>query len=111
MNEYLAREIRRKYYLQNVAGSSKKFEDFESYRKQRETAKRLCILARDAYFRNNDGEETNWLPRLAVEATQTQLTCENCDREFYNEKVSILFANLENFENVLLFFTSGSVTT
>ena len=89
VNEYLAREIRRKFYLQNIAGSSKKFEDFEAYRKQRDTAKRLCILARDAYFRNNDGEENNWLPRLAIEASQTQLTCENCDRDFFNEKVNI----------------------
>ena len=75
--------------MQNTAGSSKKFEDFESYRKQRDTVKRLCILARDAYFRNNDGEENNWLPRLAIEASQTQLTCENCDRDFFNEKVDM----------------------
>ena len=87
INEYLGREIRRKFYLRNVAGTSKQFEDYESYRKQRETAKRLDTLARDAYFRNNLCQESHWLPILAMEAAQTSQSCENCDRDFTSEKV------------------------
>lgn len=90
MNDYLAREIRRKFYLQNVGGTSKKLEDFELYRRQRDSVKRIHALARDAYFRNNPGEESQWLPQLAMEAAQTQLTCENCDRDFYNEQVRMV---------------------
>ena len=70
-----------------MAGTSKQFEDFENFRKQRDTVKRLCNLAREAYFRNNPGEENNWLPRMAMEAVQTHHSCENCDRDFYSEQV------------------------
>ena len=87
INDYLAREIRRKFYLRSIAGTSKRFEDYESYRKQRETVKRLHNLARDAYFRNNPGEESHWLPILAMEAAQTPQSCENCERDFSSEKV------------------------
>ena len=86
----MAREIRRKYYLKNVAGTSKQFDDFENFRKQRDTVKRLCILAREAYFRNSPTEENNWLPRMAIEAAQTLHSCDNCDRDFFSEQVNIL---------------------
>ena len=87
VNEYLAREIRRKFYLRYAAGVSKSFEDYESYRQQRETAKRLDRLAMEAYFRNNPTQESHWLPILAVEAAQTFHNCENCDRDFTKEQV------------------------
>ena len=73
-----------------MAGTSKRREDLDAYQKQRTSSQKLDKLAMEAYFRNNPTQESHWLPILAMEAAQTSLCCENCDRDFTSEQVNKL---------------------
>ena len=86
INGSIASEIRMKYDLKDNAGQTKRLEDWESFAKQRRKSDQLIRSSRLTYFANNPGQEQHWLPIMAMESSQVNYHCANCEWDFGSEQ-------------------------
>jgi len=72
--------------MKDNAGQTKRLEDWEAFSRQRAKVLHLVKSSRDAFFANNPGQEVEWLPVLALEASRVTPNCANCEWDFGSEQ-------------------------